>query len=108
MIVKKISAELFNSIEIDVQVDDLVISKVDDEECMIKVSIKNNLSDDITQHLIDSNRYDINTTIRDEVLYINYIKEEMSLLTDPDYFEIIGVIILVPRNIPYKQIEHEE
>lgn len=106
--VKKINNSLFKSIIIDVKVDDLITAKVNDEECIVKLSIKNNIEDNITEHLINSNRYEVNLDIIDEVLHISYTKEEMTLLNNPNYFETIGVIILIPKDTPYKNINKNE
>jgi len=106
--VKKISNSLFKSIIINIKVDDLVTVKTNDEECIVKLSVKNNIEDDINEHLIGSNRYEIDLNIINEVLHISYIKEEMTLLNNPDYFETIGVIILIPKDTPYKNINKNE
>lgn len=106
--VKKISNSLFKSIIIDVKVDDLVTVKTNDEECVIKLFVKNNIENDINEHLINSNRYEIDLDIIDEVLHISYIKEEMTLLNNPNYFETIGIIILIPKDTPYKKINKNE
>ena len=106
--VKKINNSLFKSIIINVKVDYLITAKIDDEECIVKLSVKNNIEDDINEHLIGSNRYEVNLDIIDEVLHISYIKEEMILLNNPDYFETIGVIILIPKDTPYKNFNKNE
>jgi hypothetical protein len=106
--VKKISNSLFKSIIINIKVDDLVTVKTNDEECVIKLFVKNNIENDINEHLINSNRYEIDLDIIDEVLHISYIKEEMTLLNNPNYFETIGIIILIPKDIPYKKINKNE
>lgn len=103
----KVSGEYFTSISVNINVDDLVILKIKEDECVIKLSIKNNVDDFITEHLIKSNRYDINTNIVDNILHIQYDKQEMLLVSSPDYYEIIGIIILVPEDKPYKIINNE-
>jgi hypothetical protein len=103
--VKKINSSLFKSIIIDIKVDDLIVAKIDDlEECIIKLSIKNNIESDINKHLLASNRYEVDLNIIDEILHISYVKKEIILINNIDYFETIGVIILIPKNTPYKKI----
>lgn len=99
---QKIDSKYFKSIVVNIKADDLVISKIEDEECIVKLSIKNNIEDDILmEHLINSDRYNVDFDIKNEILEINYSKKEIALLNNPDYFEVVGVIILVPKWIDY-------
>jgi hypothetical protein len=99
---QKIDSKYFKSIVINVQADDLVITKIEDEECIVKLSIKNNIDDEILlEHLINSDMYDVDLDIKNEILYIDYSKKKIALLNNPDYFEVVGVIILVPKWIDY-------
>lgn len=104
-IIKKINGYLFKSIVIETKVDDIVIAQQDDNECIIKLTINNNADEDLTEHLIESGRYDIELGIVREVLYIRYIKSDDVILNQDDYFEAIGLIILIPKDIPYKHVK---
>ena len=106
-LVRTLNKEYFRSIEINVNVDDLVILESDSDDVKIKVNISNNMTEDIMEHFTNSDRYEPNLNIVEGVLFINYYKESMILLCEEVFVEVIGFIISIPKNIPYKIINYE-
>lgn len=100
---KKVNSRLFKKVVAELRVDDSVVTKIDGDECIIKLSSNNNLPDDLSASVAKSSVYDINLTIKDEILYIRYIKEDLILINNPDFYETVGIIILLPKDVEYEQ-----
>lgn len=98
---KKISGYIFKSIEIETKVDDCIIINHKEDDCIITLTVNNNVDEELTNHLGESGRFKLELDIKNEVLYIRYIKRNDAGLNQ-DYFEAIGLIILVPESVNYK------
>ena len=102
----KISTEYFNFVEINVDVDDLKVIIEGKENVIIDLTSTSNLEEQISKHFINHNRYNVNLKINGDTLYINYIKQDIILLDDINYVEMIGCHIKIPEGINYKIIEN--
>lgn len=99
---KKIQSNIFDSIEIDISCDDLIIDKASDDNCTITLNCTHNLGETMDDHLEASSQYEVFTNIIDRTLYIGYNKSTMTSLTDFDFKEDIVITILIPESIKYK------
>jgi len=106
--IKTLNKEYFDSIEIDVTVDDLEIVENNSADLVVKILATNSADNQVTDHFIKCNKYDVFFEIKNRVLLIYYFKNTMILLDDIDYVEMIGCHIEIPKGIPYKIIENEE
>lgn len=102
---KKINGELFDSVIIETKADDVVITHIDDNECIIKTNVTSTMDDEELNHLVESGRYHVELGIKSRVLYIRYIKQDQTLINQLDYHEIVGLIILLPKGIKYKHVK---
>ena len=102
---KKINGNLFDSVVIETKADDVVISQIDDNECIIKTNVTSTMDNEELNHLVESGRYHVELGIKSRVLYIRYIKQDQTLINQPDYHEVVGLIILLPRGINYKHVK---
>jgi hypothetical protein len=107
-VTRKINHEYFDSIEIDINVDDLIVEEKDslNFECTLKVT--NTADNQVTNHFMENNKYDVFLEIRERVLYVYYFKSTMVLLDDTNYVETIKCNVIIPEGHPYKIIENED
>lgn len=106
--IRKINKEYFDSVEINVIVDDLEIVEKRSADLVVTLLITNNADNQITTHFVESQKYEVFFEIQNRVLHIYYFKNTMVLLDDTDYIEMIGCHIIIPEGIPYKIIKDED
>ena len=105
---KVISKDYFTRVDINVLVDDLQVEVKESDSIVIKLTCSNNLEDQINEFLIDHDVYEVSLTCIEDVLCINYMKQEILFLNNPSYVEVIGIYIIIPEGLDYKIINDEE
>jgi len=106
--VKTINKDYFDSVEIDVNVDDLVIVENNHADLTVTMMVVNTTDNQATNHFLKNDKYEVLLEIKNRVLVIYYFKNTMMLLDDINYIEMIGCNISIPKGIPYKIIKNEE
>ena len=107
-VVRTINKEYFDSIEINIIVDDLEIIENSSNDFKVTLLVTNNADNQITNHFVKQNKYEVSFEINNRVLHVYYFKSDMISLDETDYIEIIGCNLEIPNKVPYKIIENEK